>query len=99
MTGYLEGIVLLFPADAGGRLTPIAPREGSYRAFSGVGMVRVIEGPPTIAPGHEGRVVVEIESPLPEFELTPGAEIELEEEGRVVGLLTVTRFWRNAVAV
>lgn len=99
MTGYLEGTVLLYPADAGGREAPIAPREGTYRVFAGFGMVRFIEGPPVIAPGHEGRVVLEVESPLPELQISSGAEVELTEDDRVIGRLTVTRFWRDAVAV
>lgn len=99
MTGYLEANVLLFPSDAGGRQTPITPRDGSCRVFAGIGMVRFIEGPPAIAPGHEARVVVEIESPLPALQLTAGDEIELVEEERVIGLLTVMRLWADAVAV
>jgi len=98
MTGYLEGIVLLFPSDAGGRQAPVAPREGTYRAFAGFGMVRFIEGPPIVEPGAEARVVMEVESPLPELQIAAGAEVELVEEERVVGRLTVTRFWRNALA-
>lgn len=97
--GYLEGIVFLVPSDAGGRQTAITPRDGSCRLFAGVGVVRFIEGPPAIAPGHEARVVVEIESPLPCPDLSAGVEIELVEEERVVGLLRVTRLWREAVAV
>lgn len=99
MTGYLEGIVLLFPPDAGGRQASIAPREGTYRVFAGFGMVRFIEGPPILTPGGEARVVMEVESPLPELQIASGAEVELVEGERVVGRLTVTRFWRNAVAV
>ena len=99
MIGYLEGNVLLFPSDAGGRQTPITPRDGSYRVFAGVGMLRFIEGPPSIAPGHEARVVAEVESPLPSVSLSAGDEIELVEEERVIGLLLVTRLWRTALAV
>jgi len=97
MAGFLEATLLLYPADAGGRQTPIAPREGTYRAWAGGGMVRFIEGPPAVAPGSEARVVVEIELPLDPPNLIPGAEIELVEDERNVGLLVVTRFWRVAV--
>jgi hypothetical protein len=31
VSGFLEAIVTLLPADAGGRSHPIAPREGNYR--------------------------------------------------------------------
>lgn len=99
MTGYLEANVLLFPSDAGGRQTPIAPRDGSCRLFAGIGMVRFIEGPPSIAPGHAARVVVEIDSPLSALALSAGDEFELLEEERVIGVLTVTRLWPNAVAL
>jgi hypothetical protein len=99
MGDFLEGLVLLLPAEVGGRQKPIAPREGSYRPFLGSIPVRFIEGPPTIAPGHSGRVVVEIEAPLPdESSLVPGSELQIIEDERVVGLLTVTRLWRRAMA-
>lgn len=100
MGDFLEAMVLLLPADAGGRLRPIAPREGSYRPLVGSIPVRFIEGPPTIEPGHAGRVVVELEAPLPdEHELAPGSELQIIEDGRVVGILAVTRLWRSAMAV
>jgi hypothetical protein len=99
MGDFVEAIVLLLPTDAGGRTEPIAPRDGSYRPFVAGGRVRFIEGPPTIAPGDDGRVVVEIETPLLDVQLAPGAELQMIDEEGVVGLLTVTRVWRRPVAV
>src|SRR5438874_12987160 len=104
MGHFLEASVTLLPADAGGRTSPISPRDGSYCPFAaGAGgerlRIRVIEGPPSIAPGHEGRVVAEIESPIADDSLIiAGAEFELIEYGRCVGILTVSRFCR-AVSV
>ncbi len=98
MGDFLEAIVLLLPPDAGGRLLPIAPREGSYRPRVGSVQLRFIEGPPTIDPGQAARVVVELESPL-DPQLAPGSELKLIEDDRVVGVLTVTRLWRSAVVV
>src|SRR6266508_2877837 len=98
MIDFLEAIVLLLPPDAGGRVGPIAPREGSYRPLVGSMRVRFIEGPPTIEPGQGGRVVVELES-APDDELLPGSELQIIEGESVVGLLTVTRLWRSALAV
>jgi hypothetical protein len=101
---FLEALVTLLPADAGGREIPIAPREGSYRPFLLLSGERLricfIEGPPSIAPGQGGRVVVELESPLTgNSPLTPGAELDLLEDDRVVGIFTVARVWRAAIAV
>jgi hypothetical protein len=90
--------VLLLPSDAGGRERPIAPREGTYRPTVGSMRARFIEGPPTIEPGHGGRVVVELES-APDDDLAPGSELQIVEEDRLVGILTVTRVWRGALAV
>jgi hypothetical protein len=100
MGHFLEAIVLLLPPEAGGRLQPIAPREGSYRARVGSLQIRFIEGPPTIEPGQAGRVVAEVESSV--ADLSPfarGSELEIIEHDCVVGVLTVTRLWRSAVAV
>jgi hypothetical protein len=52
--------------------------------------VRFIEGPPTIEPGGCARVVVEIEDGF-ERDLLPGSELQIIEDDRIVGLLTVTR--------
>jgi hypothetical protein len=98
---YLEAMLLLFPPEAGGRFTPIAPRDGSYRPFACiegfVGRLRVIEGPPLLAPGDEARVMVEIEDGAGS-EVRAGAEIVLlEHDERQVGILTVTRVCRKAV--
>jgi len=99
MGDFLEAVVLLLPTDAGGRLHPIAPREGTYRPMIGSMRVRFIEGPPSIAPGQGGRVVVEIEEPVDPAALTAGIELEIVEQERVVGILTVTRLCRNALAL
>ncbi len=99
MADFLEAVVLLFPTEAGGRHHPIAPREGSYRPMIGSIRARFIEGPPTIAPGQGGRVVVELEDPVDPVELTAGIELQIVEQERVVGILTVTRFCRKALAV
>jgi hypothetical protein len=101
MGDFLEAIVLLLPPEAGGRARPIAPREGSYRPLLRTSKdhvrVRFIEGPPTIEPGQAGRVVVELEASL--GDVPPGSDLEIVEQDRVVGVLTVTRLWRRAVAV
>ena len=99
MTGYVEAMLLLLPPEAGGRHTPIAPREGSYRPFARLGTAtiraRLIEGPPLLAPGDEARVVLEIESD--ETTLRPGSELPLFElEDRMVGIVTVLRVCRPA---
>lgn len=103
MGDFLEAVVTLLPADAGGRSSAISPRDGSYRpiALSSGGervQIRIIEGPPSIAPGHNGRVVVEIESAFRDIALLcAGTELELVEHERCVGILTVTRLWRRGV--
>jgi len=97
MSGFVEAMLLLFPPEAGGRHTPIAPREGSDRPFARVDgqttRARLIEGPPLLAPGDEARVVVEIESA--EETLRAGSEFPLvEPEDRIVGIVTVLRVCR-----
>ena len=95
MAEFLEALVTLLPVDAGGRTSAIRPRDGSYRPFAishdGSRMrIRIIEGPPAIAPGQDGRVVAEIESTA--ATIAAGAELTLvEHEDRCVGILTVTR--------
>ena len=98
MGDFLEAVVLLLPADAGGRVLPISPREGTYRPVVGSMRVRFIEGPPTIEPGSSGLVVVELETAA-DRDLAAGSELEILEQDRVVGILTVTRLWRKALAV
>jgi len=90
MGDFLEAIVLMLPPDAGGRIEPIAPRQGSYRPLLGTIRGRFIEGPPAIQPGSSGLVVIELESD-PDCELAAGLELPVVEENRIVGLLTVTR--------
>ncbi|HEY3054061.1 MAG TPA: hypothetical protein VGK04_11810, partial [Thermoanaerobaculia bacterium] len=64
MSDFLEAVVTMLPREAGGRSSPVSPRDGSYRPFarflSGGPLLRVrfIEGPPTLAPGDSGRVVL-----------------------------------------
>ena len=106
MSDFLEALISLLPSEAGGRRVAVEPREGSYRPWLRAGetgdriRVRVIEGPPRLAPGDEALVVAEIESPAVDDALVPGAELELVELGqRAVGIVTVQRIWRRAVAV
>jgi len=96
MVDFLEAVVFLLPTDAGGRADPIAPREGSYQVIVGTTPMRFIEGPPTIEPGQAGRVVIEIRNEdIDRLQITAGAELEIVEQERVVGLLTVTRLCRS----
>jgi len=96
MIDFIEAVVAMLPADAGGRTGVVAPREGSYRPFARIGSerlrIRFIEGPPQLAPGRDALVMIEVEtSPDDESLLAPGAELEVIEHDRLVGLLTVTR--------
>jgi len=99
---FVEALVAFLPTDAGGRAGPVAPREGSYRPHARLAgdepmlRIRFIEGPPRIAPGEDGRVVVEVET---DVRLAAGCELDVVELGRVVGVLTVTRTWFAAAAV
>lgn len=105
VTDFIEAVVTLLPREAGGRRNPVSPREGSYRPFIGSPdgdrlRVRFIEGPPVLSPGETARVVLEIESRSGAPVLISGAELELFEDGsRVVGLVTVARLWRGALAL
>jgi hypothetical protein len=106
VSDFLEAVVTMLPREAGGRSNPVSPRDGSYRPYarfvSGGPLLRVrfIEGPPTLNPGDSGRVVLELESfDADEDLLVSGAELELfETEWDAVGLLTVSRLWRDALA-
>ncbi|HEV2722243.1 MAG TPA: hypothetical protein VG323_19650 [Thermoanaerobaculia bacterium] len=99
MSDFLEADVVLIPSEAGGRGDAIAPRAGDYRPFvkSAAGAMlrlRFIEGPPRIAPGQAGRVVAELETPVADdASFAPGAELDVVEHERVVGILTVSRFF------
>jgi hypothetical protein len=95
MVDFLEAVVLLLPTDAGGLANAIAPRDGSYRPTIGSQPMRFIEGPPTIEPGQAARVVVEIEEAADRPQFTAGDELEIFEQERVVGILTVTRLCRS----
>jgi len=103
MPHYIEALAHLLPSDAGGRAAAVSPRDGSYRPFAVATTsrlrIRIIEGPPQLEPGQSARVVVEVESGAVES-LTPGAELDLLEYGDApVGILTVLRVMRAAVAV
>jgi hypothetical protein len=103
MSDYLEAVVSLLPADAGGCAHTIAPRDGSYRPFARADesrlRLRFIEGPPLLGPGQAARVVVEVESGASDW-IAPGAELDLLEHAAApVGILTVLRVMRDAVAV
>jgi hypothetical protein len=107
VSDFIEALVTLLPAEAGGRRGVISPRDGSYQPFlrvSGGGptmRVRFIEGPPTLAPGESDLVVLEVdESEHAGAFLISGAELELFETGsRSVGVVTVARLWRGALAL
>lgn len=107
MGDFAEAFVTFLPSEVGGRHTPIAPRDGNYYPFLRLGAallcVRFIEGPSSIAPGDGGRVVVEVEMPPGEpSPLVVGMELDLLESDqvdRVVGIFTVARVWRSAIAV
>jgi hypothetical protein len=103
MAHFLEALALLLPSDAGGRAAAVSPRDGSYRPFALAAesrlRIRMIEGPPLLAPGQSARVVVEVESGAIEA-LLPGAELDLVElDDSPIGILTVLRVMRAAVAV
>jgi hypothetical protein len=107
MSDFIEANVTLLPSEAGGRRDVVLPRDGSYRPFArfcaGGPLLRVrfIEGPPTLGPGDSGRVVLELETQgIDDSLFVSGAELELlESAGSSVGLVTVSRLWREAVAV
>jgi hypothetical protein len=99
---FLEALLTLLPAEAGGRSLPIRPRDGSYRPFAisadGARLrIRVIEGPPELSPGQDARIVAEIESM--QRAVAAGNELSLvESDDRCVGILTVMRLCRAATA-
>ena len=104
MGDFAEAFVTFLPSEVGGRHTPIAPREGNYYPFLRLGdarlCVRFIEGPSSIAPGDGARVVVEVEVPPgQQSPLVVGMELDLLDSDRVVGIFTVARVWRSAIAV
>jgi hypothetical protein len=107
MGDFAEAFVTFLPSEVGGRHTPIAPRDGNYCPFLRLGdvliCVRFIEGPSSIAPGDSDRVVVEVEMPPGgQLPLVVGMELDLldsDRVDRVVGIFTVARVWRSAIAV
>jgi hypothetical protein len=104
MPDFIEAVVTLLPSDAGGRLSAIAPRDGSYRPFARSAdardllRIRVIEGPPQLRPGDAARVVAEVENlGSADPALEPGCELDLlERDERLVGMISILRFWRIA---
>jgi len=102
MNNYVEALFVLLPEDAGGRAAAVEPRGGGYcpmlRGADGAMLrIRVIEGPPRIAPGQDGHVVAHVETPLADDALlAPGSELDVIEDERVVGILSVARLWRGA---
>ncbi len=102
MTSYVEALIALLPEEAGGRSLLIAPRDGSYRPLArscdsgALFRLRIIEGPPRIAPGDQATVVAELECDVVEA----GGDIDLlDRDQRVVGVLTVMRVCGREVAV
>lgn len=102
MSAFVEAFLTLIPAEAGGRHTSLSPREGSYRPwatpFASPDRVRlrVIEGPPSLAPGDSAMIVAEIESGSPDA-LAAGAELDLLDiDDQRVGLLHVMRYLRSS---
>ena len=98
VSSYIEATLLMLPADAGGRETAVAPREGSYRPFAWVNerltRIRLLEGPARLAPGEDARVVLEVEA---EIDVMRGEELRVVElDDRVVGIATVLRVCRTA---
>lgn len=103
MSDFIEALVTLIPSEAGGRASAIFPRYGSYRPFVSTSggerlRIRIIEGPPSIAPGHDGRIVAEIETPAGSLQVAAGVELDLIENERCVGILSVTRLCRAVPA-
>ncbi|HYO78006.1 MAG TPA: hypothetical protein VE010_16220 [Thermoanaerobaculia bacterium] len=99
MSVYVEAMLLLLPADAGGRTAPVSPREGSDRPYTLVdghlGRARLFEGPPSLAPGDAARVMLELEADTADL-VRDGAELQLlEHDQRVVGAVTILRVCRT----
>ena len=85
MAEYVEGMLLLLPPEAGGRSAFVEPRAGSYR--------------PYVRAGEETLRIRVIEVEQHESFMRAGSELPLLElDEREVGLLTVMRVWRGAVA-
>ena len=104
MGDFAEAFVTFLPSEVGGRHSPIAPRDGNYYPFLRLGdallCIRFIEGPSSIAPGDAASVVIEVEMPPGEQSpLVVGMELDLVDSDRVVGIFTVARVWRSAIAV
>jgi translation elongation factor EF-Tu-like GTPase len=102
MSVFIEAMLLLLPPDAGGRHSPVAPREGSYRPFvridDSTSRVRLLEGPPLLVPGDEARVMLEVETES--AIVRSGAEYQLlEHDEQVVGILTVLRVCGRVLSV
>ena len=94
---FTDNMGFAIPELASGRES-FSPDASYYDGPMPADRMRFIEGPPNIEPGQAARVVVEIEEPADLLHLTAGTELEIVEEERVVGILTVTRLCR-AIAV
>jgi hypothetical protein len=102
VSDFIEAVVTMLPAEAGGRRAAVWPRDGSYRPFArflagGPQLrVRFIEGPAMLAPGDTDRVVLEVEAAEAHDDLlVTGAEMELYElDAQAVGRVTIARLWR-----
>lgn len=100
---WIEGLVVLLPADAGGRTEMVMPRDGSYRPWARIAgdgqllRVRFIEGPPNVFPGESARVVIEIEGDS--GVVRTGTELELVDGTKLVGLIAVGRLVSSTIPV
>jgi len=101
MSVFVEAMILLLPADAGGRTGPVAPREGSYRPFvridGQIGRARLLEGPAVLSPGEGARVMIELET---DARPSDGCEFQLlEHGGQVVGVASVLRVYGRTTTI
>lgn len=102
MSVFLEAMLLLLPPEAGGRTSPVAPREGSWRPLARLGghtsRATLFEGPASLAPGDAARVMIELESHAPRLDVD--REFELLEDGQqVVAVVSVLRVCRQPTLV
>ena len=101
MSVFVEAMVLLLPAEAGGRTAPVLPREGSYRPFVRIdgemGRARFFEGPAVFSPGDAARVMIELETSAAPPD---GCEFELlEHDQQIVAVANVMRVCGRSTSV
>ena len=100
---FAEAVALMLPREAGGRLRPVSPRDGSYQPFARTPggdllRIRMIEGPPTLAPGEQAIVMVEFDGAI-DVRVLEGTELSLlEHDDAPIGYVSVLRVWIEAVA-